>query len=199
MTTVKGRIAQLESAYREPDTALGRFVWELLLRSKLYAFVRRLSLELAAWRKPVKEQMLEAFRSKLDWAPNIPLDHYEKNLRRIVEIGRSLGAEVWLLTAPRNPEPSEDAKLKVSGRNRIDFDELMRIHDEYAKAARRVGEQTGARVIDMDEIYRSHAGKLFLSSDVIHPAQRGHNLEAKTLLIALMKRTNALRPPPVPR
>ena len=35
-----------------------------------------------------------------EWNPDIPLEAYKHNLRRIVELGRAQGAEVWLLTSP---------------------------------------------------------------------------------------------------
>ena len=94
----------------------GEFTWrwleELALRSELYAFVRRLGLELRARREPVGDQVRAAFRGVREWRPTIPIDRYEENLRRIVEIASSRGAEVWLLTAPRNPDPGEDYSVE---------------------------------------------------------------------------------------
>jgi lysophospholipase L1-like esterase len=182
--------------YREPETRLGLLLEDLLLRTRLYAFVRRLGLELQALRQPVKDQARKAFQREKEWVPTIPLEDYEHNLRRIVEIGRSRGAEVWLLTSPRNPAPSDEAKDRLSKHNRIDFDRLMQIHDQYNDAVRRVGAEVGALVVDLDRIYRPYEGEpAFLPTDVPHPAQGGHVLEAEILYSALVRR-GILRPAP---
>ena len=182
--------------YREPETRLGRLLEDLLLRTKLYPFVRRLGLELQALRRPVGDQVREAFQREREWAPTIPIEDYERNLRRMVEIGRSRGAAVWLLTAPRNPAPNDEAKRVLASHNRIDFDRLMQIHDEYNDAVRRVGAEVGALVVDMDRVYRRYEGEpVFLPTDVPHPAQGGHVLEAETLYAVLVRR-GILRPAP---
>jgi phospholipase/lecithinase/hemolysin len=42
-------------------------------------------------------------------------------------------------------------------------------------------------VIDMDAVYRSHAAEpLFLQTDVPHPTDQGHALEAETLYARLL-------------
>jgi len=182
--------------YREPETRFGRLLEDLLLRTKLYPFIRRLGLELQALRQPVKDQLRKAFQREKEWVPTIPLEDYERNLRRIVEIGRSRGAAVWLLTAPRNPAPNDEAKHRLSKHNRIDFERLMQIHDQYNDAVRRVGAEVGALVVDMDRLYRPYEGEpAFLPTDVPHPAQGGHVLEAETLYSVLVRR-GILRPAP---
>jgi len=183
--------------YREPETRFGRLLEDLLLRTKLYPFIRRLGLELQALRQPVKDQLRKAFQREKEWVPTIPLEDYERNLRRIVEIGRSRGAAVWLLTAPRNPAPNDEAKHRLSKHNRIDFERLMQIHDQYNDAVRRVGAEVGALVVDMDRLYRPYEGEpAFLPTDVPHPAQGGHVLEAETLYSVLVRRGIILRPAP---
>ncbi len=172
--------------FREPDSRLGLLVEDLLLRSKLYAFVRRLGLELRALREPVDAQARRAFFTERGYTPTIPIERYERNLRRIVELGRGMGAGVWLLTAPRNPHASPEARETQARRNKLDFDELMRIHDEYNEVVRRVGAELGARVVDMAAVYRQYEGEpVFLPTDVVHPAQGGQNLEAELLFRAL--------------
>jgi lysophospholipase L1-like esterase len=178
-----------EALYREPQTPLGLWAEDLALRFELYAFVRRLGLELRARREPVGDQAREAFRGIREWTPTIPLEEYERNLRRIVEIGRARGAEVWLLTAPRNPAPGEEAVRIMSAHNRLAFDRLMQVHDDYNDAVRRVGRELGAPVVDMDAVYRLHADEpAFLPTDVAHPSQGGHVLEAETLYAELLAR-----------
>lgn len=174
--------------FREPDTRLGRFAEGLLLRTKLYAFLRRLGLELRALRQPVDDQARQAFFEQREYTPTIPIDRYEANLRRIVELGRAQGADVWLLTSPRNRNADEEARKTQAKRNKLDFDELMQIHDDYNEVVRRVGLALDAPVIDMAALYRRYEdAPVFLPSDVVHPAQGGQNLEAEALYRALLR------------
>ena len=109
--------------------------------------------------------------------------------RRIIELGRQRGAEVWLLTAPRNHDPDADARERLASRNKTDFESLMASHDEYNDILRRVGRETGTLVVDMAEVYERYRDTpIFLPSDVVHPAQGGQNLEAETLYTALVRR-----------
>lgn len=178
-----------EALFREPESAAGLLLQDLALRTRLYAFARRLALELQALRRPVEDQAKSAFAAQRSWVPTIPLELYERNLRRIVEIGRSRGAEVWLLTSPANPAPGEEAVKQMSASNRQGFDELMRVHDEYNEAVRRVGREVDALVVDMAAVYARHPGApLFVPTDIPHPTEGGHVLEAETLYAALVKR-----------
>lgn len=178
-----------ERFFREPGSALGRIVEAVALRTRLYAFARRLALEVRALREPLADQASRAFLERPAYEPTIPVDLYAQNLRRIVEIGRSRGAEVWLLTSPYNPAPSEATAKVIGDLNRLEPDELLRIHDEYNEATRRVGREMDAPVVDMAAVYARHAGApLFIDTDVPHPAQGGHVLEAETLYAALVQR-----------
>jgi lysophospholipase L1-like esterase len=180
---------EAEALFREPESALGRFLQDAALRTRLYPFARRLAMELRALRRPVADQAISAFGGQTTWEPTIPLERYEHNLRRIVDIARSRGAEVWLLTSPGNPAPSEEAAERMSATNRLGIDELMRIHELYNEAVRRVGRETGALVVDMEAIYARHPGApVFLPSDIPHPTEGGHVLEAETLYSVLVGR-----------
>ena len=115
------------------------------------------------------------------------LSDLEGGLWRIRLQRDGVSADVWLLTAPRNPAPGEEAKRIMSAHNRIDFDLLMQVHDDYNDLVRRVGRETGALVVDMDAIYRRHAHEpAFIPTDVAHPSQGGHVLEAEILFGALV-------------
>ena len=180
-------------AFHEPASALGRALEDLLLRSKLYAFVRRLGLELRALREPPRDARA-ALGGTREWRPTIPPEDYAHNLRRIVELARERGAEAWLLTAPYNPEPNPSAARDLAAKNRISFSRLMRVHENYGEVLRRVGRETGALVVDLEEVYRRHAGEpVFLPTDAVHPSQGGHNLEAEALYGALV-RQGAIEP-----
>jgi hypothetical protein len=67
----------------------------------------------------------------------------------------------------------------------IPFERVVATHDEYRDATRRVGEELGVTVVDMDALYRAEYAKgepaLFLPTDAVHPAQAGHNFEARVL------------------
>jgi hypothetical protein len=187
-----------KSPYRESDSRLVVALEDLALRTALYPFVRRLGFELRAWRGQNPQALREAFARQMQWSPTVPLPDYEHNLRRIVEIGRARGAEVWLLTSPYNPNPSETARNFVSINNRLGFEELMAVHDQYNEATRRVGRELGAPVIDMAAVYRDNRDnpdfRLFVESDVPHPSQWGQNLEADVLYRALVARGIAAPP-----
>ena len=65
----------------------------------------------------------------------------------------------------------------------------------YNGAMREVGRELGVPVVDMDAEYRKHSSEhLYGSTDVPHPNQGGHNLEAEVLyermLAAGVIRTN---------
>jgi len=175
--------------YRESDSRLWIAFEDLALRTALYPFVRRLGFELRAWRGQTPDALRRAFVNRTRWAPTVALADYEHNLRRIVEIGRARGAQVWLLTSPYNRAASERARSFVSFNNRIEFDALMAEHERYNEATRALGRELDAPVIDMDAIYRaSHDPQLFVASDAIHPSERGHQLEADALFRALVAR-----------
>jgi lysophospholipase L1-like esterase len=175
--------------YREPGTRLGLFLQDLALRTRLYGFLRRLGLEIGALRRPVQQQAEAAFLEREGWVPTVSPEQYAANLRRIVELGREQGAEVWLLTSPRNESPDEQARQRLAHRNKLEYEDLVRVHDEYNDIVRRVGRETGSLVVDMDKVYdRYRDAPIFLPTDVVHPAQGGQNLEAETLYTALVRR-----------
>jgi lysophospholipase L1-like esterase len=178
--------------YREPDNALALGVQDLLLRTSLYGFFRRLNFELQALR--ARANPPPALRLPTEWIPHLPLAAYRHNLRRIVALGRAQGAEVWLLTSPHafviasNRDKQDAFPRDMLVYNAVpSFDRLIEIHDSYNQATREVGIELRAPVIDMDAVYRTHADEpLFLQTDVTHPTNQGHALEAETLYARLL-------------
>lgn len=177
-------------AYVESDSAAVRFFEDLLMRTKIYAFARRLGLEIAA--RSSATGGAGAFSR--DWRPDVPLDRYQRNLRRLVEIGRARGAEVWLLTSPDPLLTADDvaryeaagersnARLMLASNGIPGFARLAEIHAEYNDAVRRVAADTGARLIDMAALYREQpTTEMFAPGDVIHPTDAGHAFEAEVL------------------
>ena len=124
----------------------------------------------------------------------MPLDQYKHNLRRMAEIAHGRGAEVWFLTSPNAFVTDENrgqydkfpqapsAKLLLTFNAIPSFERLIEIHDSYNAATREVGAELGVPVIDMDALYHQHSSEhLFTTTDVLHPTQQGHDLEAEAL------------------
>jgi lysophospholipase L1-like esterase len=177
-------------AFHEPSTWLGLKLQDLLLRTALYPFSLRLGMML-------REHWQSSAQSKPSppavWTPNIPIDEYKHNLARIVELGRSQGAAVWLLTAP-HALLTEDFRARIEelstsppARTLLEwnaipsFERLVEIHESYNAATREVGAALGVPVIDMEAAYRQHAAEHLFAEDVLHPTQEGHDLEAEVL------------------
>jgi lysophospholipase L1-like esterase len=183
-------------SFREPEGAFALAAQDLLLRTKLYPFVKRLDLEIQALHPPPKPS-IESIPK--EWKPTVPLEQYKHNLRRMVELGRSQGAAVWLLTSPHaflidsNRGHYDQFRKTFNGQSILvwnaipTFERLIEIHESYNAATREVGAELGVPVVDMDAIYRQHASEpLFTAYDIPHPTQEGHNLEAEALYERLL-------------
>ena len=159
----------------------------------LYPFVLRLGLEWQAFRYPTEAKPTAADIPK-EWKPNVPLEQYKQNLRRMTELARGQGAEVWFLTAPhaflidQNVGKYDEFPNTMAARSLMAFsaipsyERFIAIHDSYNDAVRTVGAELGVPVVDMEKIYREHSSeRLYTSTDMPHPTQLGHDLEAETL------------------
>ncbi len=177
-------------AYREPDNELVLAFQDLMLHTALYGFFRRLHFEVQALRARGDPQ--RRAEPPTQWTPGVPRETYKHNLRRIVHLGHAQGARVWLLTSPhafvidanrgRHDDFPMSAKQLLELNALPSFERLVEIHDDYNQAVREVGAELDVLVVDMDAVYRAHAGEpLFLATDVPHPSARGHALEAETL------------------
>jgi lysophospholipase L1-like esterase len=190
------RGGQNGSAYREPENGLALGIQDLLLHTALYPFVWSMALDVQSLRTPDTKPTRADI--PLEWKPDVPLDRYKHNLRRIAELGRAQGAAVWFLTSPHAFVTDENrgqydkfpttmaAKALIQFSAIPSFERLIEIHDSYNAATREVGRELGVPVVDMDAIYREHAAEhLYGSTDVPHPTQEGHNLEAEVLYARL--------------
>ena len=172
----------------------------VLLKTALYPFAIRLSMQVATWENP-PAAVAGPFKGR-PYIPVVPLPLYRRHLARIVKLGRAMGAEVWLLTSPHAlllDRFRDGADLVASSRgvyqlNSIrSFAEVVAIHESYNQATREVAAEEGARLVDMDQVYRQHSREeLFTNRDIVHPNQLGHFLEAQVLLDEL--RSHALFP-----
>lgn len=190
-------------AFREPESALVRDLQDLLFRTAIYPYGRRLALQLRFARKGGSKP----FTIPPQWTPNVSVADYEHNLRRIVELTRGRDAKVWLLTSPdafmtddyrgREDEYSKTAahQLAVIRFGGIrSFNELAEIHARYNEATRRVAAELSVPVVDMERAYREHASQhLFSPVDAIHPNEAGHALEAQELY-AHLEAAGVVRP-----
>jgi lysophospholipase L1-like esterase len=184
--------------FHEPSSAIARGIEDLLLRTALYPYSKRLGLEI--------EHKLRGLAAPTPgvlpatWSPNNTVAEYEHNLRRIVELARRRGAGVWLVTSSnafmtsdyRDPDAygqTAAQQLGVLGFSGIhSFRELADIHARYNDATRRVAADVGVPLVDLEPVYRLHAGEpLFSAVDAIHPNDAGHTLEAETLYRKLVE------------
>jgi lysophospholipase L1-like esterase len=194
-----------KDAYREPASRIGLMFESLFLRTAIYPYFRRLEMQLASQRTPPKPLLPITYPK--EWNPDIPIELYKHNLRRIADLGHAQGAEVWFLTSPHafltdenrgqyDKFPNTSTGKGLLAINALpNFDRLIEIHEAYNDAAREVGRELGVPVVDMDAQYRKHSSAhLYGSTDVPHPNQEGHNLEAEVLyermLAAGVIRTN---------
>ncbi len=180
---------------REATTALGRLRDDLLFRSALYPFARRLRLALAAR----SEAAPPPFAVPKSWTPNVSPEDFADNLRRIVARVRARHAEAWLLTSADafmtdDFHGREDA-YAVSAAPQLElirlggiqsFQELSALRSRYNSIIREIGAETGAPVIDMEAVYRTHSAEhLFTTLDAVHPTDAGHALEAQAIVARL--------------
>lgn len=194
---------RLPGAFREPEATWRRTLQDLLYRTALYGFALRLGMEVRYLFAELPAPSLPA-----RWEPDVPLPLFRRNLRRIVEVGRKEGAQVWLLTSPHafltsehrdRPEhfpPSSAAGFLLEANALSSYEELVRIHERYNEAIRKVALETASRLVDLEEVYRRHAEEhLFEEGDCVHPNDAGHELEARVLYEELL-RTGLLRESP---
>ncbi len=183
--------SQIGNAFHEPASPLVRSAEDLLLHTALYPFSLRLGMEVRTrlWTGASALPRVPAL-----WQPNVPLEEYKHNLARIVELGHSRAAAVWLLTAPHGLlmnafrahqavlAPTSAARQLLQLNALPSFERLVEIHESYNAATREVGAALGVPVIDLEAAYREHAAEpLFSENDILHPTQEGHDLEAEVL------------------
>ncbi len=199
------------NAFREPASRLARAGEDLLLRTALYPFAIRLKLELDRWLRERSgsgsSDATSLWEPMAHWTPNVAPADYEHNLRRIVELARARGAEVWLATSAdafttdefRGQEDAYDVsaggQLKILQLGGIrSHAQLAEIHARYNAIVRRVGAELAIPVVDVEEAFRAHRPEhLFTSFDAVHPTDAGHAIEAD-LLYARLAATGVLVP-----
>jgi lysophospholipase L1-like esterase len=194
----------MTSAARGPDAFKELDGWErtgedVLLHTALYPFARRLRL---TWKATSTAHAGPPMAPADAWTPNVPLDAFAHNLRRLVELCRARGAEVWLLTSPdafltndfRGHEDAYDrtasAQLRMLRLGGIhSYRKLRMYHAHYNAAVRRVAAEANAPLVDVASAYAAHADEhLFTPTDAIHPLEAGQALTADTLATAIATR-----------
>ncbi len=180
-----------EGAFTESGHPLIRLPMNLILRSAIYPAAVRLSMELRA---ALGVGSGVGLKIPSEWKPNMSLDDYRYALEAISRLGQSLDARVVLIAAPQATNrkvevdrferlPADAVARNVLVYSAIDSFERMRsIHQSYVDATREVADQLAIPLVDMARVYRDQRDRrLFSDSDILHPTQRGHMLEARTL------------------
>ncbi len=107
-------------------------------------------------------------------------DEFAANLRDIHSRGKSLGAQVWFLTAPHALDLGIPPYLLSSGEI-SDPSRLLELHQSYTDVVRQVAKETGAGLVDLQErMDRMDKRDLFMD-DHIHLSDRGRTLVAQML------------------
>jgi lysophospholipase L1-like esterase len=200
------------SAFREPTSALARAGEEILLRTAMYPFAIRLRMELDQRWGGSRTGTPPNWQPLAQWTPNVTVEDYEHNLRRIVALAQSHGSQVWLMTSPdaftTTDYAGKERDFGVTAALQLGFlqyggihtfEELDAIHARYNDAVRRVGAELAVPVVDIEATFRAHASEhLFLPIDAIHPTDAGHVLEAADLYSRLTEKGVLTRPGTAP-
>lgn len=118
----------------------------------------------------------------------VELDEYEQNLRAMVEAGRKLNAQVWLITAAHALDRGIPDYLTRT-REVDDIGGLIAMHERYNESVRRVGKELNAPLIDFAALVASRPDRLELfDDDHIHLSSQGKDLLAEQLLSMAVER-----------
>lgn len=110
-------------------------------------------LQKAGYRSPVSKKVLR-----------VPPDDYAFMLKSFVEEARRIDCKPILITAARR----DFSALSVAKGNADSREEILRLHDEYNDIVRRVGQETGAIVLDLAAMLKPAEFDRFFASDGIH-------------------------------
>jgi lysophospholipase L1-like esterase len=188
--------------FREPSSVIVRDMQDLLFLTASYRYGLKLATDFTAARQ-AGARPPGALPKPLDtWTPNVPPADFDHNLRRIVEITRRRGSEVWLLTSgdafmtnefgghEDDYDHSAKQQRSVIGLGGIkSFHELEELHARYNDVVRGVAADLGVHLVDLAaRVYQQRSlDHLFTPFDAIHPLEAGHALEAEALYLDLKK------------
>lgn len=151
-----------------------------------YAVMRALPPRLLDWE--IVRLGFHGYRRWLStraWATTgrqVPLDLFERNLHRLLEVAESIGAHVLFLDFPyraleRGESPGETFPNFFQEATSIA--ELHRIHDEYQAVTARVAGETGTPYLKTVDALRAREREVFTDDDVSHPSEAGAEVIAQ--------------------
>jgi lysophospholipase L1-like esterase len=183
------------SAFREPANPLLRGMQTSILQTAIYQFAMRVRSELDLRARGQVNSSLPD-----DWQPAMSIEDYKYALRKIAQLGRKRGAEVWFLTAPQAFHDAEGiARYEALPQGAIargilkfnavsTFARMGDIHESYVRATREIANEMKVPLVDMATLYaRSKNEELFSIEDGLHPGPHGHRLEAGALYRRLLE------------
>lgn len=123
----------------------------------------------------------EARGGSSDAAPARPvervsLDDYAANLREIIRTARAAGIRVLLITAPQDLHDWDNDDLQP-----LDTAELVALHARYNDVVRAVAAETGAALLDLDQLVEARKPQRLLAKDGIHLNPQGCRFTAQAV------------------
>ena len=109
----------------------------------------------------------------------VPIDRYERNLRRLVADARAAGARVLFLDYPyrelsRGPSPGETFPNYFDDVKTLD--ELHAVHETYRALTERVAHETGSAYLRTEPAIRAAPRSVFTDYDMSHFDEEGARL-----------------------
>jgi lysophospholipase L1-like esterase len=161
----------------KPETALSALRDQL---AKLRTY-QLLNQAVGMAQQAAKKKQPEKFR--------VPVDQYRSNLEDMIRQAQNSGVKVVIATRPAGfglgPLPDFFVSLGFTRQG----EDLQRVSEQYNQAARKVAEGAGAKIADLDLIFREHGVKNFFDKpdkDIIHPNRAGLELIAESVEQAVL-------------
>lgn len=120
-------------------------------------------------------------------------EDYRANIRAIVDLARSRGARVLLLTAPSNHRPGNVAAYFIENRLAKSEAALIAQHRRYNEIVRDVAAEKKAELLDLVKAFDARDKDHLFAADGLHPNRRGCQLIGR-LLVAKMGEMGVLSP-----
>ena len=120
----------------------------------------------------------------------VPIEEFERNLHRLIETARGMGANPLLLDFPYRPidqGPWQGEALPNSTTEARNLEELHAIHDRYQVVVERVARETGVPFVATAPALRAQPVRTFTDFDNSHPNAAGLHETGVQLLDALVR------------
>ena len=120
----------------------------------------------------------------------VPIEEFERNLHRLIETARAMGAKPLLLDFPYRPieqGPWQGEELPNTTTEARNLEELHAIHESYQAVVERVGRETGVPLVATAAALRAQPMRTFTDFDNSHPNAAGLHETAVQLFDALVR------------